>query len=87
MPSGGYAELPSGGHRDYFVRLLIQHRRLVDHRIAEYRKAIAISEANGDVDGAGVFRRMALSEESDRRTVDGLIDRLRRRFRAATSPR
>ncbi|HYB81632.1 MAG TPA: hypothetical protein VED43_08285 [Mycobacterium sp.] len=79
---------------DYFVRLLTQSRRLVDHRIDEYQKAIAVSEANGDVEGAGNFRRIARIEEEDRQTLDGLIEKLRRRFphrvpgqRAPISPR
>lgn len=81
-PAGDAALSDTADHlqADYFVRTLIQQRRLIDHRIEEYQKAIAISEADGDVDGAGVFRRMALSEESDRQTVDGLLDKLRRRF-------
>ncbi|MFZ1176718.1 MAG: hypothetical protein WAO15_10725 [Mycobacterium sp.] len=65
---------------DYFVRLLTQRRRLIDHRIDEYEKAIATSEANGDVDAACSFRRMTCAEEQDRQTLDGLIERLRRRF-------
>ena len=81
-PAGDAALSDTADHlqADYFVRLLIQHRRLIDHRIEEYQKAIAISESDGDVEGAGVFRRMAVSEESDRQTVENLIDKLRRRF-------
>lgn len=65
---------------DYFLRLLAQNRRLIDHRIDEYRKAIAAADIKGDAEGARTFRRLALGEERDRQTVDGLIDRLRRRF-------
>jgi hypothetical protein len=65
---------------DYFLRLLAQSRRLSEHRIDQYRKAIAISESEGDVEGAANFRRMMCSEEQDRRTLDGLIEKLRERF-------
>ncbi len=65
---------------DYFVRLLTQNRRLVDHRIEEYQKAIATSEANGDIEAACSFRRMTRIEEQDRQTLDGMIEQLRRRF-------
>jgi hypothetical protein len=67
---------------DYFLRLLAQSRRLSDHRIDQYQKAIAISESNGDVEGAASFRRMMCGEEQDRQTLDGMIDKLRRRFPA-----
>lgn len=65
---------------DYFLRLLAQTRRLSDHRIDQYRKAIAVSESSGDVEGADNFRRMVCSEEQDRETLDGMIEKLRRRF-------
>jgi hypothetical protein len=65
---------------DYFLRLLTQSRRLNDHRIGEYHKAIARAGADGDAEGASAFRRMVRIEEQDRRTVDGLIENLRRRF-------
>jgi hypothetical protein len=60
--------------------MLTQRRRLVEHRIDGYQKAIAISEANGDVESACGFRRMARIEEQDRQTLDGLIENLHRRF-------
>jgi hypothetical protein len=69
---------------DYFLRLLAQSRRLSEHRIEQYHKAIAAFEANGDVEGAASFRRMVCSEEQDRETLDGLIENLRRRFASAT---
>ena len=56
------------------------NRRLSDHRIDEYRKAITTAEANGDAEGARVFRRMMLGEEQDRQSIDGMIDGLRLRF-------
>ena len=76
------AATETADHRqaDYFLRLLTQSRRLSDHRIGEYHKAIARAEADGDAEGASVFRRMARIEEQDRRTLDGLIENLHRRF-------
>lgn len=65
---------------EYFVRLLTQNRRLIEHRIDEYRKAIAAAEAKGDGEGARVFRRMTLGEEEDRQSLDGMLEGLRRRF-------
>jgi hypothetical protein len=65
---------------DYFLRLLATNRRLVDHRLGEYRKAIAILEARGDAEGASGFRHRTWVEEQDRQALDGMIDRLRRRF-------
>ncbi len=65
---------------DYFVRLLMQNRRLIDHRIDEYRKATAAAEAKGDAEGARAFRRLMLGDEHDRQSLDGMIDGLRRRF-------
>ena len=70
---------------EYFVRLLAQSRRLIDHRIGEYQKAIAIAEADGDAEGACGFRRMARIEEQDGRAVDGLIENLHQRFRLRAS--
>jgi hypothetical protein len=68
---------------DYYLRLLAQSRRLSEHRIEQYHKAIATSESNGDVEGAANFRRMVRIEEQDRQAVDGLIENLRRRFASA----
>jgi hypothetical protein len=76
------AEPETADHRqaDYFLRLLTQSCRLIDRRIDEYRKAIATCEANGDVEGACGFRRLAYIEDQDRQTLDGLIENLHRRF-------
>jgi len=65
---------------EYFLRLLTQSRHIIDHRIGEYQKAIAVAEAEGDAEGACGFRRMARIEEQDGRTVDGMIEKLHRRF-------
>jgi hypothetical protein len=69
---------------DYFLRLLAQNRRLIDHRIDGHQKAIAVSEANSDPEGACAFRRMARIEEHEREILDGLIENLRRRFPVRT---
>ena len=63
---------------EYFLRLLAQSRRHVDHRICDYQKAITLAEAGGDSEGG--LRRMARIEERDRQTLDRLIDKLHRRF-------
>lgn len=65
---------------DYFMRLLAQSRRLVDQRIDEYHQAIAAAQINGDVEAAGSLRRMARIEEQDRQTLDGMLEKLQRRF-------
>jgi hypothetical protein len=76
------AAAATADHRqaDYFLGLLAQNRRLSEHRIGQYHKAIAICESNGDDEGAANFRRMVCNEEQDRQTLDGLIEKLRARF-------
>ena len=69
---------------EYFLRLLAQSRRHIDHRIAEYHKAIATAEAAGDTEGAATLRRMERTEEQDRQTLEGLSQNLRRRFPVRT---
>lgn len=68
---------------DYFIRMLAQRRRLIDQRIEEYQRAIATAEAKGDVDAVCGFRRLTSIEEHDRLMLDGMIDKLCRRFTAA----
>jgi hypothetical protein len=65
---------------DYFLRLLSQNRRLVEHRIEGYHKAILGAEASGNTEGASGLRRLARVEEQERDTLTGLIEKLRRRF-------
>ena len=65
---------------EYFLGLLVQHRGHTDHRIGDYRKAIAAAEAAGDNEAAIGLRRMARIEEQDRRILDALIANLHRRF-------
>ena len=65
---------------DYFKRLLVQRRSLIDRRIDDHQKAIAIADARGDVEAACGLRRLAKIEEQDRQTLDGMIEKLRRRF-------
>jgi hypothetical protein len=69
---------------EYFLRLLAQNRRHIDHRLAEYHKAIAAAQAAGDTEGVATLRRMERGEEQDRQTLDGLIQNLRRRFPVRT---
>jgi hypothetical protein len=90
---GANAEFPAAAaaaadHRqaDYFRRVLAQSRRHIDHRLGEYQKAIATAEAAGDAEGAGSLRRMARAEEQERQTLEGLIDKLQRRFPPRTWP-
>ena len=65
---------------DYFLRLLTQNRRVVEHRIEGYRKAIAGAEVSGNTEGASGLRRMARVEEHEREALSGLIENLHRRF-------
>jgi hypothetical protein len=65
---------------EYFRRMLNQNRRHIDHRLAEYQRAIATAEGAGDAEGAAGLRRMARVDEQERRTLDGLIEKLQRRF-------
>jgi hypothetical protein len=74
------AETADQRQADYFLHLLTENRRLIDHRIVGHQKAIATAEANGDAEGACAFRRMARIDEQDRQTLDGLIENLHRRF-------
>ncbi len=83
----GDVESPTAAHEtadhlqaEYFLRLLVQNRHQVDHRLGKYQKAIAAAETAGDTEGTGSLRRMACAEEQDRHTLDGLIENLRRRF-------
>lgn len=75
---------------DYFVRLLAGRRGLIDQRIDEYQRKIGTAEAKGDLDAVANYRRLARIAEQDRRTLDTLIEKLRRRFvgraPAAASP-
>jgi hypothetical protein len=65
---------------EYFRRVLAQSRRHIEHRLAEHQKAIATAEAAGDADGAASLRRMARAEQQERQTLDGMIEKLQRRF-------
>ncbi len=67
---------------EYFLRLLVQNRHHVDHRIGACQKAIALAEAAGDAEGASGLRHVACAEEQERQTLDRLIENLRRRFPA-----
>jgi len=65
---------------EYFVRLLTQSRQRIDQRINNYQRAIAVSEASGDIGSVRGLRHMARVEEQDRETVGDLIENLQRRF-------
>ncbi|WP_240629677.1 hypothetical protein [Mycobacterium colombiense] len=65
---------------DYYVRLLASRRGLIDQRIDEYLRKIGTAQAKGDLDAVANYRRLARIAEQDRRTLDALIDKLRRRF-------
>ena len=65
---------------DYFLHLLAGRRHLIDHRVDEYQKAVAAAEGNRDAEAACNFRRMVRLEIQDRQTVDGMIEKLQRRF-------
>ncbi|MEC4762031.1 hypothetical protein [Mycobacterium sherrisii] len=71
---------------DYFLRLLIQNRRLIEQRIEGYYKAIALAEAKNDEETASVFRHTARIEEEERETLDALIENLHRRFPIRMAP-
>ncbi|OBI46489.1 hypothetical protein [Mycobacterium colombiense] len=74
---------------DYFVRLLAGRRGFIDQRIEEYQRKIGTAEAKGDLDAVVNLRRLVRIGEQDRRTLDDLLDKLRRRFvrRVAQGPR
>ncbi|WP_245848880.1 hypothetical protein [Mycobacterium palustre] len=78
--SAAAAETADQLQAGYFLRVLAQNRRHVEHRVAEYRKAIAAAEAAGDTERAASLRRMARLEEKDREALDGMIEKLRGRF-------
>lgn len=66
---------------EYFLRLLAQSRRQVGQRIDGYQRAIAIAQARGATDDASGIRHVMRIAEQEQQTLDGLIDRLQRRFR------
>jgi hypothetical protein len=79
-PVASAPDLADRQQADYFLHLLTARRRLIEHRIDEYQKAMLNCEANGDADGACNARRMMRIEEQDRQTLDGMIEKLCRRF-------
>lgn len=78
--AAGAAETADHRQAEYFLRLLIERRRLGDRRIEQGHKAIASCDADGDIEGAANFRRIVRIEERDRQILDGMIENLRRRF-------
>jgi len=82
-PDGSAAAAAESADRrqaEYFLGLLLQRRRLIDHRIDESRRAVVAAEKGGDAERAYGLRRTAHGEEQDRRILDGLIENLHRRF-------
>ena len=79
----GAAETADYRQAEYFLRLLLERRRLGDRRIEQGLKAIATCDADGDIEGAANFRRIVRIEERDRQVLDGMIENLRRRFMLA----
>jgi hypothetical protein len=75
-------DTPDALQADYFLRLLAGRRGLIDQRIDDCQRKVITAEAKGDVDAGANFRRLLRIAEQDRRTVDTLIDKLRRRFTA-----
>lgn len=71
---------PDHRQADYFLRLLTQNCARIDRQIGQYQKVIAIAETRGAVDYGRRLRQMMRIEEQERQTVEGLIDRLQRRF-------
>jgi hypothetical protein len=65
---------------EYFLRLLGQRARYIDHRLDDFQKAIAASEAGSRAEDTRDIRRQSRTEEKDRETVGGLIENLQRRF-------
>ena len=70
----------SATHRSASTRDRRVRRGLIDQRIDECQRKIATAEAKGDVDAVADCRRLVRIAEDDRRTLDALIDKLRRRF-------
>lgn len=79
-PEAVAAETADRQQAAYFLRLLIQNRRLIDERIDKHHRAIAAREADGDSEGATGHRRLLRGEEQDRHALDGMIENLHRRF-------
>ena len=69
----------------YFLRLLTERCRQADDRINKYQRAIAVAEARGAVDYAGALGHPKRMEEQERQVLQGLIDRLQRRFSLSVS--
>lgn len=80
---------PSGDHRqaEYFVRLLTQSLSRIDQRIEKCRRAIAFSQAAGDIENVLGFRDLMSNEQEERRAVERLIANLLRRFDLPSSGR
>ena len=65
---------------DFFLRLLAQICRRTNLRIDMYQRAIAVANARGDAGFACAFRHLTYIDQQDREILEGVIDRLERRF-------
>src|ERR1700744_211341 len=63
---------------DYFLHLLAGRRRLIDHRVDEYQKAVAVAEANGDAEAACRFRRLVRLPMPERQAGAGMMGKAHR---------
>lgn len=74
------ATVAEHGQTDYFLGLLTQICRRINHRVDKHQRASAIAEASGHADYACGARRMARIEDEDRQIIEGIIDHLQRGF-------
>ena len=65
---------------DFFLHLLAQICRRTNLRIDMYQRAIAVANARGDAGFACAFRHLTHIDQHDREIIEGVIDRLERRF-------
>ena len=65
---------------EYYLGLLKLNLKRIDYRIEKCRAAITFSQAAGDIENVIGFRDLLRLEQEERRTVEGLIARLHRRF-------
>lgn len=79
------AEQADQRQADYFLRLLHQNRRMVEHRIEGLRKSITGAEASHNAEGASGLRRQARMEEQECEALTAMIEKLQRRFAAPGS--
>ena len=81
------APATAADHRqtDCALRVLAQICRRLNHRIDQFQRARAISEASGQADYACGTGRMARIEDEERQILEGMIDHLQRRIPVSAS--